>query len=107
MDGYIVLKQLLDTLCNNKDLKSYTIHENSGLTVCTIRFGDSSTASNSAPERVTFRRKSRYQTQRDKARHDRYIRPLTRSQTASQGQSIENVRSEDSFLSVPGPMSPA
>ena len=38
------LKTLLDTLFCKMDLTSWTVHENVNGTVCTLRFGDSSTS---------------------------------------------------------------
>ena len=95
---------ILDTLFKNKDLKSYTTHDNSGMTVCKLIFGDVDTIVDSTAERVIFNRKSTYQTKGDKARRDRYIRPVTRSQVnqQSESQDIDHARLEDSSLSVPG-----
>ena len=42
MEAYSVLKSVLDQLCGKMDLKSWTIHENSKGTVCTVRFSNDS-----------------------------------------------------------------
>ena len=104
MEGHNTLKLLLDTLFSNLDLKSYTIHDNSAMTVCTLRFGNDITNSNSPTVRNTYKKKSEYHIKRDKARHDRHIKPVTRSQASltSEGP-CENRRVDDiSAHSVPG-----
>ena len=100
MERYDILKQVLDMLFQNKDLKSYTIHDNTGMTVCTLRFGDSDTNRDAAPERRTFKKKSKYQMERDRLRQERYTRPRTRSQVPVHQQpesDAENARSDDSY----------
>ena len=96
MDTNDTLKQLLDTLFRNKTLKSYTIHDGNNMTKCVLRFGDCDTNQDTAAERVTFKRKSKSQLQRDRLRHDRFNLPRTRSQVGRQSESeIENVRFDD------------
>ena len=70
MENYTTLKQLLETLFDQKDLKSWTVHDNTLGTICTLRFADVSTASatRATPVSKTFKQKSKYQVQRDKER---------------------------------------
>lgn len=101
MAGCDLVKLLLDTLFEKRDLKSYTINDNSGLTVCTLRFGDGCTDSeHSKPERNTYVKKSNYHMKRDKVRHEQHIRPKTRSITRDAG--IELNRSDDCVFSETG-----
>ena len=79
MEGYTTLHQLLESLCAAKHLKSWTVHDNSVGTVCTLRFCDSDGASNKEDTTATFRRKSQKQLNRDKERMERFKRPNTRS----------------------------
>ena len=93
MDSNNTLKQLLDTLFQNKNLKSYTIHDKSGLTNVTLRFGDCDNISNSVSERVTYKKKSSKQMKRDSLRQERFHGRFTQSQVELQSAiSVEGAR---------------
>ena len=66
-DKALVL-QLLDTFFSSLDLKSYSIHNKSGLTSFTLRFNGRDPDSQS--DTGTFIRKSKYHAERDKARSE-------------------------------------
>ena len=92
MEDYDVLKQLLDTLCDRKQVKSWTVHENSFGTNVTIRYVSKPATSDTAltPTSTTYKQKSGYQIKHDRARMEQFNRRKTRSQTA-----IENARCGD------------
>ena len=82
MDQHIVLKTLIDNLCVNMDLKSWTVHENSKGTNCVLRFHERADILNTEvtddhnvqqQRSVTYKRKSSHQVKRDKSRMDSYI----------------------------------
>ena len=99
MDKYNTVKHILDTLCDQKDIKSWTIHENKFGTVCTIRLVDTDTVTRGntpTPKTTTFKQKSRYQVQRDKDRMDSFNnRANTRSQTV-----VESNRDGDNSTNI-------
>ena len=105
MEEYTTLHNLLDSLCASKTLKSWTVHENSTLTTCTLRFcSPSGVRENEADSRITaFKKKSRSQLDRDKRRIEHHMeKPNTRSR--SRGDSsvvIENERLGNSELTSP------
>ena len=82
MDQHIVLKTLIDNLCGNMDLKSWTVHENSKGTNCVLRFHERADILNTEvtdnqnvqqQRSVTYKRKSSHQVKRDRSRMDSYI----------------------------------
>ena len=96
MEDYSTLKQLLESLFDEKDLKSWTVHDNQAGTVCTLRFVNVSNATREtlpAPKTATFKQKSKYQVKRDRERLESFNnRANTRSQSI---EPIENVRHGD------------
>ena len=92
-----MLKQLLDTLFEQKDLKSWTTHENKVGTVLTLRFGSIETATRDTPEHShnvpkvrTYKQKSAYQLNRDRQRMETFSNNRkTRSQTNSDTDHVE------------------
>ena len=82
MDEYCVLKSVLDNLCDKMDLNSWTLHENSKGTVCTLRFANVSSILNPQAGEDTrlqkyskrkFRRQSEKQEIRDSNRMCAFI----------------------------------
>ena len=106
-DKALVL-QLLDTYFSSLDLKSYSIHNKSGLTSFTLRFNGRDP--DSQPDTGTFIRKSKYHVERDKARSDAHklTTKRDRKQTQFYDAQTEKLRcdSETSLHSTPG-MSPS
>ena len=96
MEGFDTLKQLLDSLFGQKELQSWTIHENGSGTRVTLRFCDSSGASGGAENSRTFKTKSDYQLDRDKQRMERFLDTKRKTRSQTNQDIIENVRSEDS-----------
>ena len=98
-----LVQQLLDTIFENSDLKSYSIHDKSGLTTFTLRFRSSD--HNSSGETGTFIRKSSYHSNRDKARseaHKSSYPKRNRKQTQFYESQTEQARCEEPNLySVP------
>ena len=110
MEGFKVLKDMMDTLFSQMDLYSWSIHKNkSGITVCSLRFKDiqdSGDMQNS--NSVAFKRKSKSQQLRDKQRLENFNRPYTRSQAIPVVEDTETFRDcggSDS-LSETGPVTP-
>ena len=82
MDEHCVLKSVLDNLCDKMDLNSWTLHENSKGTVCTLRFANVSSILNPQAGEDTklqkyskrkFRRLSEKQENRDSNRMCAFI----------------------------------
>ena len=96
MEDYSTLKQLLESLFDEKDLKSWTVHNNQVGTVFTLRFVNMSIATREnppAPKTATFKQKSQYQMKRDRERLETFN---NRAKTRSQANTpIENARHGD------------
>ena len=106
-DKALVL-QLLDTFFSSLDLKSYSIHNKSGLTSFTLRFNGRDPDSQS--DTGTFIRKSKYHAERDKARSEAHKLSAKRERKQTQFYDAETEKlrcdSETSLHSTPG-MSPS
>ena len=113
MEGYNRVKHLLDSLCSEMDLKSWTTHENfRGVTV-TLRFVDVSDSNRArgdvTSESETWIKKKQSAVKRDKIRMDKYNKSFqsgTRHSERLKNKSIDNMRSEENSFSEPRPMSP-
>ena len=101
MEGHTVLKKLLDDLCGTKDLRSWTVHQNSNSTVCTVRFHepaaildsrDSSSDINSQQKTIAYKRKSVNQLNRDKSRINHFRR---QNEQQNFGQTVETRRCDN------------
>ena len=120
MENYNTLKTLLDSLFEQKDISSWTVHENKSATQVILRFSNSSSATRensttresdmSAPRTTVFRRKSESQVKRDRQRREHfYTKRITRSQTTEDPNRVELLRGkpDDDALSAGVPaMSP-
>ena len=98
MDGNKTLKMLLDNLFDTLGLKSWTLHENNSGTTVTLRFpaARESTDSDISPSTTTYKRKSRYQTNRDRTRLESFnVRCKTRSQAKLEENAPETERRGD------------
>ena len=72
MDKYHTLQNILESLFALKDLKSWTIHENSSGSTCTLRFSNPNSGSEENAKTTTFKKKSNYQVNRDRRRMEHY-----------------------------------
>ena len=112
MEGHTVLQQVLDALFESKELNSWSISNNNNHgCVCTLRFKDSNKDSNTkqtpmANARISYRKKSLSQQERDRARIQKYTRPNTRSQVKRDDFGIETPRDGDEELSDIGHITP-
>ena len=88
MDDNHILKELLESLFSNKDLKSWTCHDNNNGSTVTLRFVDASAATRgnqSVAKTTTYRQKSPKQIARDKDRRENFHnRVNTRSRTETE-----------------------
>ena len=68
------LKHLLDSLCVDMSLQSWTVHENEKGVVCTVRFSDppASTRVTETPHVEKWKKASNYAVKRDRDRMTRY-----------------------------------
>ena len=72
MDSYGRLKHLIESLCTDMDLQSWTTHENmKGVTV-TLRFTDLCGVNSGKSESETWVKKKPYAIKRDRERMDKY-----------------------------------
>ena len=101
MEGSI--KHLLNNLCETMMLKSWTVHTNPRSTVCTLRFFETgaileydnpTTSIRNSQNTAAYKRKSRYQMNRD---HSRIETHKKRSTETSTENNTEIARSGESF----------
>lgn len=78
MENHRILKQAMDILFETMNLNSWTVHEGSKGTVCTLRFCslDGDTDVKSVPKSTGYKRKSQSQMDRDRQRFNRITRPV-------------------------------
>ena len=111
MEGYNRVKHLLDSLCSEMNLKSWTTHENfRGVTV-TLRFVDLSDSNRASgdvtPESETWIKKKQSAIKRDKMRMEKYNKSFqsgTRHSERLEKKSIDNMRCEEKSFSESRPM---
>ena len=117
MEGYTRAKHLLDSLCNDMDLQSWTTHENAKGVVVTLRFIDHPDTHRatvkSESETETWIRKKPQAVKRDRERMDQFnkdkmISSVRRSDRLiySKSAQIDNMRFEDSDSADPCTLSP-
>ena len=110
MDSYGRLKHLIESLCTDMDLQSWTTHENmKGVTV-TLRFTDLCGVNSGKSESETWVKKKPYAIKRDRERMDKYNKsksgPLRQSERL-QNKSIDKLRFDHQDLnSETVPISP-
>ena len=102
MEDNHTLKQLLDTLFAQKDLKSWTVHDNKSATYVTLRFFSKIPATreiqDTVPNVTTYTRKSNYQVSRDRQRlENHHNKRNTRSQTNEDTEHVELKRGEHDY----------
>ena len=108
MEGHIVLKKLLDDLCDTKELKSWTVHQNNNSTVCTLRFHeaaailDLSDNSNSQQKTIAYKRKSTSQINRDKSRLDKFRRQNSHHNLRPEVETLRCDNQSSDLYSKPG-----
>ena len=81
MERHVVLKSTLDRLCKLRNLKSWTLHENRRQLVVSMRFSLKEAMMDSGSsdfmdtsDRITYKPKSRYHTERDRYRMEYFNR---------------------------------
>jgi len=98
MEDYKVLKQLLESMFEQNDLKSWTTHGFRDKCLLTLRFSAKVNNGSTNPttrETVTFRKKSQYQISRDRQRLENFSNTRkTRSQTTAETEHVELKRGE-------------
>ena len=110
MDSYGRLKHLIESLCTDMDLQSWTTHENmKGVTV-TLRFTDLCGVNSGKSESETWVKKKPYAVKRDRERMDKFNKsksgPLRQSERL-QNKSIDKLRFDHQDLhSETVPISP-
>ena len=106
MESKDVVQILLRTFFDNMELKSYTIHDKSGLSTVTLRFCNTKENVDSTP--VTYIKKKTYHQNRDKARSDNHRRSSrTRKKTQLfDASNVEKMRDDNVAFSTPTIISP-
>ena len=108
MEYHTILKSVLNDLCDKQKLTSWTLHENSKGTICTIRFSDISAILDShsssfiRPRNTTYRRKSEYQVIRDRSRMQDFNESNYFPQTVDRNSLNDNESNSDNQHSDTG-----
>ena len=86
MDKHKIVKQLLDTLFEEKNVRLWTVHDNGYGTIFTLRFANmENSATINPPEKntITYKPKSPYQVRRDRERLENHRQRVNTRSTRS------------------------